>query len=304
VPRRLQTELGNHCTSKFSIEYRGVLDSKKNSMVSFRDHQFRAVLLGLIMADAVSGGQLPRMYQPWHCELEPPKPFEGAIDHPFWCHQMVAKLRHPSQIETINAIALEQLYTADTIESLLSLLPEVLLSFDRGSNGLDDCHLVWYRQTDSAAMLFYQSLIANFNEDFMTIQGLRDRSRAIAESTQQPLAQAISLALEQSCLVRGDFHLSVGQSVFSALPISGLPLLAGTLSASIVGLSGLPLSYHQALAAPPAPLQEWLYQRWQMTTTTDITQWAQGLWQRWLGCDRAVSQGSGVAVRPARQIEG
>lgn len=275
-------------------------------MVSFRDRQFQAVLLGLMMADALSWGQLPSMHQPRQTASAPPHPIEGAvIDSSGWCHQVVTKLRHPESLGAGGAIALEPLYTADSVESLLSMLPEVLLSVDRGGSGLDDRHRIWSRQSDAAAILFYQSLIASFNEDFITLQALSARSGAIAARTQQPLAQAVNLALEQNSLARGDFALSVGQSLFSSLPISGLPLLAGTLSASRVGVSGLPLSYQHALAAPTTTLQEWLHHRWQISAIAEITQWTQGLWQQWLGCDLAAPPaGLGVAVRPARPDEG
>lgn len=52
-------QLGINYTHKFPIGYRRVLDGQRIPMVSFRNSQFQAILVGMVMADAISQGQLP-----------------------------------------------------------------------------------------------------------------------------------------------------------------------------------------------------------------------------------------------------
>lgn len=280
-------------------------------MVSFRHQQFQAILSAVVMTDALSQGQLPRIPTA-AADRESPLPVpratdtSGAIASDCWCRDLVAYLPPTASLVGSETVLRQQLEAADTIPRLVSLLPQALLGLDHGNQQWASTIVDWGTSA-SVGLTFYQALIAVLNHDLNTIPMMSDRIKAIAHKTPTPLAQAVVVAFEQVLLAHWDFNLSVAQSLCTQSPLGleGLPLLTGILSASKVGIVGLPITYRQALTAPAAPLQEWLEQRWQGATAATIQQWAQELWRAWLGCEATeLPAAAMLAVRPARGLGG
>ena len=242
-------------------------------MVSFRHDQFQAMLLGLVIADAVSHGQLPPSFDRRLPGVTPaaPRAWRTALPSDRWCHQLGADLQtlgkggdRPRDGECAQPT---------TPADLLAQLPQVWLIADGDRAAVEAL-------PESLGAAWQVSLWAALNQD----QDLMTALHPVLAHRPVPLAQTLGLALEQVSQAAGNFDLAVGQSLYSAPHHQGLPLLTGVLSAAWVGVAGLPLSDCQRLKQPDASLQAWLQQRWQITSTTTVMTWAQGLWQRWLGC--------------------
>ncbi len=172
-----------------------------------------------------------------------------------------------------------------TVADLLAALPPALLTLEV-KDSLPITTSIVQEPGTMVGRLFYQAIQASFNQDVTTLVALREHAIAMPHTASELLSQTLAVALDQLLQVDGDYTLAVGQSLQTSVPVAGLPLLVGSLSASWVGLAGMPWRYRHAVMFPSPNLQAWLANRWQLTApTATITQWSQQLWQAWIGQD-------------------
>ena len=115
-----------------------MLDGQRIPMVSFRNSQFQAILVGMVIADAVSQGQLPwyPCFQTTTGALEACS--AGGIANDGWCHAIAAALNpslsHQVPLTVAPLPACDQIeeITADlsTVNALLAHLPQLLCHLD------------------------------------------------------------------------------------------------------------------------------------------------------------------------------
>ncbi|MEM6433546.1 MAG: hypothetical protein AAF773_06785, partial [Cyanobacteria bacterium P01_D01_bin.115] len=287
--------------------YRGVSDRKMFSMVSFRNSQFQAILMGLVIADAVSHGQMP-----WgRSRAELPSvqpgvtPWPGHVASDRWCHQIVTQLQsdyaeHPQPgAPALTEPRPSELSEPLEVASLLATLPTRLWQLEQRH------HPDALNQPSPSALrnavlaVFDHSLVAALNHDVLALTALIRTVRNTAEAELDPLSQTLVIGWQQVLATPGNFELAVGQSLYTASPALGLPVLTGVLSAAWGGENSLPIGLRQLLATPPPSLRGWLWQRWQITDATNLCALAQGLWQQWSGSH--VTEGSeppAIAVQP------
>lgn len=265
-------------------------------MVSFRNNQFRALLWGLLVADAASHGQ----FAVRGAILRTQPQQGGALESDRWCHQIAEQLSHPAVLARSAVDVAARVAAASSLAELLALLPQALLAIEALETGWVRTATVVSLDDSSVGMLFYQALMALWNDDLPRLIAIHDRVNAIAQTTNLPLAQMLSLALQQVFLANWDFNLVLSQSLQTQSPLEGLPVLTGILSAGKVGMAGLPVAKCQALGVPEAVTQAWLQQRWSLTTAWGLESWTQTWWQQWLGSHSAPPLSVvGVAVCPA-----
>lgn len=281
-------------------------------MVSFRNNQFQAVLVGMIIADAVSCGQLPWPLNdrggPVQGDRFSDVPAGVALTSDRWCHHLVQQfeqiakgdlvaIRNQSHPKTVSTLT-----TTAQLEALLMGLPAVLIHSDLGAAACGKTVAMTQIDDDSQrfGIEFYQCLLAGLNNDRAAIMDLRDRLNCRAISASERLTHVVSTAVEQVVQAEGDFCLAVGQSLYTAPPLPGLPVFTGILSAGWVGIRGLPISAFQALQMPEGFLQQWLRRRWPGATAPEITAWANGLWRQWSGSLTPTLWPTAVAVHPVR----
>lgn len=260
-------------------------------MVSLRNQQLQAILWGVIIADALSHGQL----SPVEASFLPPaandeaKGSERAADRVSaiasnaWCQQLIADLGNPQPWPARHPLT-SPLPPTTNVGELLAMMPSALLTLETKQVSSSDISTI---QNDdrAATRLFYHAILASFRHDFLTLRALHDQAIAIAQISAHPLLHTLVWAFNYTLNVHGDYTLAVGQSRQMTVPLAGLPLLTGTLSASWVGLAGIPWRYRQAIAAPSAGLQAWLTARWQLSPPMTIAQLVHPCWQRWIGQD-------------------
>ncbi|MDB9528066.1 hypothetical protein PN498_18875 [Oscillatoria sp. CS-180] len=274
-------------------------------MVSFRSSQFRALLAGLIIADAMSHQQLRclvPLFEEQSIDLGSSSMSSNtAIVSDRWCHRIVDQLSSFSSANTNKLISpvecqtLQQLPPTDNpLESLLIGIPKVLAELDPTMT------LAHHDSAEGAiALAFYQGMMALLDRDLKRVEQLEASITTTATTTTEPLTQMVALAFEHVLSADGDFILSVRQSLYSASPLPGLPILAGILSSCWTGLSGLPLAAYAELYVTSSSLRGWLQPRWRLTEAATLEAWATGLWQQWSGSLTSTSFSSfGVAVQP------
>ncbi|RZM77171.1 hypothetical protein [Leptolyngbya iicbica] len=247
-------------------------------MVSFRNSQFQAILVGMVMADAISQGQLPWGTVGEGAGAAAQRWSEGAIAQADWCHAIAATLTRstPSPISEAGAIGAEP----ETVVDLLADLPRLLSMLDRppSRTACGDAS-----QTTLSA-LFYDCLQASLRQDVVALGALRQQISpdSLGAKPSPPMA-ALRGALELLLTAQGDFQLAVGQGLQSPTAPSGSVLLTAILSAGWGDLPSLPIRHRHWLQQPSPFLQNWLQQRWQIATATQLALWAETLWQRWSG---------------------
>ncbi|WP_204139085.1 hypothetical protein [Halomicronema sp. CCY15110] len=250
-------------------------------MVSFRNSQFQAILVGMVIADAVSQGQLP--WGTRGAAARPPRAGAAiAIVQDDWCHAIAAALTAPltSQMSEA-AIATEP----PTIAALLTDLPQRLSTLDQRPlpAALGDENPPLPQVTISA--IFDACLQASLQQDAATLYAL-GQQLSPAPSGAQPQsspAAGLSTALEALLTAQGDFQLAVGQSLQLSTPPPGSVILTAILSASWGDLPSIPMRYRHWLQQPSPPRQGWLQQRWHCSTGNQLALWSETLWQRWSG---------------------
>jgi len=243
-------------------------------MVSFRNSQFQAILVGMVIADAVGQGQLP-----WGTRGAAALPLrsESAIDQADWCQAIAAALTAPAnRMSEVSAIAAEP----PTLAALLTDLPQLLRTLDQLSPPITAGNAP--QATISA--IFHACLQASLRQDAATLYALGQQLVTAPSGTQQSSpAIALRAALEALLTAQGDFQLAVGQSLQASTPAPGNVILTAILSAAWGDLSSLPLRYRHWLQHPSPPLASWLQRRWQLSTGSQLATWSEILWQRWSG---------------------
>lgn len=281
-------------------------------MVSFQNSQLQAMVLGLVIADAVSQGQLPgapvgQLAVP----REPGRWSTVAIADDGWSHALATQFHQLSHSDTMGSqsgLSIDQepkAITADpvTVADVLIYLPQCLEQLD----------LSWVPpvpDTDPATVgtarilaAFYDCLQACLRQDVTALCRLQNQLQPgpPAPSSQAGLYQAIECVLT----AQGDFQLAVGQSLQSPNTIVGAPVLVGMLSASWGGLPSLPSGYRHWLHEPSPELQLWLQRRWQISHGNALNIWAESLWQRWSGRYRVEPERARtIAVLPSAMPAG
>lgn len=263
--------------------------------------------MGLVIADAVSHGQMP-----WgrsRAELPSVQPgltrWPGHVESDRWCHHIVTQLQsgHAEQPQSgapeLTGPRSPQLSEPLGVTSLLATLPMRLWQLDQRHppDALSQPSPSTLRDTVLTA--FDHSLVAALNHDVLALTALIRTVRDTAGAELDPLSQTLILGCQHVLTAPGDFELSVGQSLYTASPVVGLPVLTGILSAAWGGENSLPIALRQLLATPPPSLRGWLLQRWQIADAANLRTLAQGLWQRWSGSH--VTEGlepSTIAVQP------
>ena len=266
-------------------------------MVSFRNSQFQAILVGMVMTDAVSHGQLP-----WGTSgtatamVARPYPAH-TIAQADWCHAIVAALTAPSpHLRQSGATAAEPATVAD----LLADLPRWLSTLDQPLPEAALADVTAPPTPATISTIFYECLQASLRQDATTLHAVRQALAAAPSGGPPPaLATGLHTALEALLTAQGDFQLAVGQHLSATTPDPGSLLLTAILSASWGDLPSVPTHYRHCLQHPSPPLQAWLQQRWHLSTGTQLALWAETLWQRWSGQYAAAPERSRlVAIQP------
>ena len=200
--------------------------------------------------------------------------------------------------------AMRQVTAATSSEQLLSVLPQALLAAEEIDNDLTLVGGPSTTPSQSVGVAFYQGIAALIDGNFEAVACIRQQVKTIAAKAHDPLANAISLAFEQTYLANWDFRLSLGQTLHSKKQLEGGAILTGLLSASKVGMAGLPIGYYQSLMVPSPLLKKWLQQRWQMVSVSTVEQWSQEWWRQWSGCNIiAPASSTGATVCPVSYSE-
>ena len=263
--------------------------------------------MGLVIADAVSHGQMP-----WgrsRAELPSVQPgltrWPGHVESDRWCHHIVTQLQsgHAEQPQSgapeLTGPRSPQLSEPLGVTSLLATLPMRLWQLDQRHppDALSQPSSSTLRET--VLTVFDHSLVAALNHDVLALTALIRTVRDTTGAELDPLSQTLIIGWQHVLTAPGDFELAVGQSLYTASPAVGLPVLTGILSAAWGGENSLPIALRQLLATPPPRLRGWLLQRWQIADAANLHTLAQGLWQRWSGSH--VTEGSEpptIAVQP------
>jgi hypothetical protein len=263
-------------------------------MVSFRRDQFRALLVAIVVADAVSQGYLPWQPGPLPTEGSSPiqGPWPGALGSDRGCHLLAGFLNRLLH-QPIGALTVPrqpamtaQLSSLSTVTAMLATLPMLLPWLDTPkalSHGYRAANL----PADSRALIaFYQCLAAFLNQPPLTrpdLEGILPSLPTTGEKGVFALAAATVLSSA------GDFELTLGQSLHAPVSSPGLPIVSSLLCAAWGGWQAIPVDRYQVLRSPAPPLRRWLENRWQLTSLKRVDDWAGVLWQQWLGCYRCQS---------------
>ena len=274
------------------------------SMVSFRNSQFQAIFIGLVIADAVSQGQMPWERSPW--AISPAvgsdsSPWPGGIESDRWCHHIVNQLQSCC-LETPQSFALglplpdgpQQSRPTGEVASLLATSPMRLLKLDHLHHRSAASPPSSLSPSDDALQMFDQSLVAALNQDAPALAALIHTMTDMAVAELSPLTQTLLQSWQQVLAAQGNFELAVGQSLYTAPPSVGLPVLTGILSAAWGGENSLPIAQRQLLETPNQSLRIWLSHRWQLTAAAHLKKLTQALWRQWSG--NAVTQGVSAAM--------
>jgi len=271
-------------------------------MLASRRDRLQAILLGLIMADAVDHRQLA-----WPLPLATPQNIANAAPETSLtpaistdacrCLSQILSLgvEHPSgPVPAPPAPA-----DLSLVEALMVGLPWLLPISDR-LTGTDVATIPGLQSAEPAE----QAEILRMSQAFARLMEA-DWAGAIALFPHQPGDSAMSAvtvfapAWEAVELARGDFLLAVGQGLHTASPMAGLPLVCALLSAAWGGYRGLPSRVVQQLMTPSPALQDWLTDRWQIANAQCVEAWAHWLWQRWMGQYAPFRHSPAVPLHPA-----
>ena len=260
-------------------------------MVSFRNSQFQAILVGMMIADAVSQGQLP-----WHtCTQATTAALEdasaGRMANDDWCHAIAAALDPSSSHQvSLTAAPLQSCdwteeFTSDlsTTNALLAHLPQVLSHLDRYPPQLATQQYPATTDPVAITVIFYACLQASFRQDTATLSAWRQQLQLESTTAQQSSHVELSVAIEALLAAHGDYQLAVGQCLQLSATAPGSVILTAILSASWGDLPSVPMRYRHWLQQPPPALQEWLQRRWHIATSDCLMRWAETLWQQWSG---------------------
>lgn len=273
---------------KFFIGYRRVLDGRRIPMVSFRNSQLRAMVFGLVIADAVTQGQLP-----WALPGQPTGPLAAehwsplAIADDGWSHAIAAQFNQLAHAGPMAAMPRAEHHSAAmasdpaTVNDLLIHLPQCLAQFERFRIPLVAGTAPASLGATQISTVFCDCLQACLRQDATALHNLH---RQLPSVPPAPLSHTgLAQAMESVLAAHGDFQLAVGQSLQLSTTTVGVPVLVGMLSASWGDLPSLPSRYRHWLQQPSSELRLWLQQRWQITSEADLNIWAESLWQQWSG---------------------
>ncbi|MEM0979032.1 MAG: hypothetical protein AAGH78_02035 [Cyanobacteria bacterium P01_H01_bin.58] len=284
-------------------------------MFSFRRDQFRAMLLSLLITDALCHQQISSGTQRFcvdksstsHCEAG----FHQALTSDRWSHALTHSLDYlvrtpPATPAFLDKQSQTLKQTCDRVETVaevvLVILPVFLQSLDNPRIGQR-----WHNQVPSswqkATLVYYEWLLALLEPDINhTTKHHRPSNASDAYSETDAV---IANAIRHHRQADGSFPLAVGCSYRFADEQPGLPILSGLLSASQVGSKGIPIAWQQALQNPKPKLKEWLEQRWRISSATIVDTWADALFHHWLGQHQPFLSGNTdlmlTAIRPRRR---
>ncbi|NEQ45262.1 MAG: hypothetical protein F6K00_17550 [Leptolyngbya sp. SIOISBB] len=275
-------------------------------MVSFRNSQLQAIVFGLVIADAVSQGQLPgvpvgKLAMP----LIPGRWSPAAIAEDCCSQAIATQFNQLSHSDTMaahsalrgddgrEAIAAAPATVADILVDLPRCLEQLDLSLPPPAPGADPARAI----TTGILAAFDDCLQACLRQDATALRTLQHQ---LSPAPPAPLSQTgLYQAIECVLAAQGDFQLAVGQSLQSLTTLVGAPILVGMLSASWGDLPSLPSCYRHWLYEPSPELQLWLQRRWQIASGSALNIWAESLWQRWSGRYRlAPGRSQRIAVLP------
>ncbi len=264
-------------------------------MVSFRLSQFRALLLSLLLTDALCHRQLSlpmtMTRQGWAAKL-PTIACHPAVQLPSdrWCQALTQSCQYLTTAHTADpaywptqqqAISRTLAHASTAAETILAVLPLFLQTLDT-----PDPWRPWlsfvptaHRQT---VLIFYRAIVITLNSDAQTMgQPLTPllRMHEVAAEVDPVVAVAIDLAQTAA----GDFALTYAQSCQTSASLPGLPLLSGLLSAGWHGEAGLPNWGAVALRSPTLTCRQWLEQRWHLVSAHQVDTWALACCHRWMG---------------------
>ncbi len=264
--------------------YREGQTSKNFTMVSFRRDQLRAILLGVMLADAVTQGQVPltAIAQPLALSGFKGCPLPGNIPGDRWCHfitQGMAQFpRSPLAVPPSPPFRpllkgeLEPGEEANGMAPLLATLP---------------FGLPWLADSNFALLWAGIPALAHQVDRLMPVYGalaacLRGDQAALREIAATTATPELSAAIAPVLRAKGDFYLTLGLSTQPG-QMAGVPLLSGLFSGAWVGSQGLPAAWLAVLSTPESPGQHWLQARWQIPDLSRVETWTSHLWNQWIG---------------------
>ncbi len=268
--------------------------------------QFKALLVGLVVADAASHGVLrdPRLHP---CPQNPQKDLQQEDSRQ---EDLYPEDLHPEDLKSVSwgqDLVMEAHWTIALAQGLASTTPPL-----RQGSSLDIIALVptMLRHLDEPevgtqvlAGRCSGEATAKFRAGVQSLyQGLRSHLTPDAhqfplmpQSPWPPWDQALALFQASG----GDFTLTLAQSLRQAGD-PAIPLLAALLSTGQRGLGTIPIPWRRAIdrwpdwrldggpddgQPPPSSLQ----QRWHLQGEAEILDLATGLWQAWAGITSGVS---------------
>ena len=207
--------------------------------------RFRAILLGILIADALShrylSWELRPAELPGKVEDSAPRLSRLAIESDRWCHHLSFTLSHLMQegckSYTFSHLPIEineGLVDAKTsiVEAILFILPTFLLNIDSLDFGslISDCQLTPSHQALSRA--FYQWIVIFLNNNDLASAKLAWETQVLMTNLSSiPEKDSLVLALDHVLSAEGNFFLSLGQSLCCASHSTALnPLLTEQLS--------------------------------------------------------------------------
>jgi hypothetical protein len=257
-------------------------------MVSFRNSQFQAILVGMVIADAVSQGQLP-----WQLDGAPVATANGhtrgAIATDDWSHQLAAELTPPQP--ALNAVGLAPrlnhigAITAEspTVVALLICLPHLLRNLDQSDGQSGPRENDAQTRQAGTSIIFYHCLQASLRQDAAALYALRQQLDPGSSTTLPPSQIGLGIAIDTLLTAPGDFQLAVGQNLQSLTAPAGSVILTAILSAAWGDLPSVPVHYRHWLQQPYPRLQAWLQRRWHIPTGVTLMLWAEHLDRQWAG---------------------
>lgn len=264
-------------------------------MVSFRNSQLQAIVIGLVVADALSQGQLPwpsgRSSQPSSASRGQAA---GAIADDRWSQRLSHQFQPGSDAQPSPATGTSSLPLAPLALAAAPALPALLAQLPWLLGQLE----APLPTADLATTTLRDGLNACLQRDATALIQLQRRCEVSTAALSPAIAASLSRAIAVVLAAGGDFQLAVGQSLHETPAIVGLPVLTGILSAGWGDLLSLPCGYRQALNQPDPSLQAWLQRRWQITNGAALSAWATDIWRSWLGLDRRATAPLPMAVIP------
>ncbi|MEL6382145.1 MAG: hypothetical protein AAFQ89_06680 [Cyanobacteria bacterium J06626_18] len=288
-------------------------------MFSLRRDQFRAILFGILIADALShqhlsGSLVPLFYrQTSGDELPILTPVAIASNH--WCQQITTVLQdltcnrlQPHSIELLTSNTAGQTASMSGVDTLLLTFPWLIqglacldaIASDELMEAILPAAIAPASRT--AMRAFYRAAAALLKGDESAMDAIWQAETDATNFATTSLGQAVARSCEQVCLADGDFAITMAQSLKASPLIPGLPILSGFLSACWVGGQGIPTRWLQALLIPSPMLQQWLKHRWYIDNAVSLYKWGACLNDLWLGRQILSSQMTSRQNHPAVQF--